>query len=53
MGDFGYWMMEVHPQPLQVMQEGWGGTSDIKERLNTSESNTPLEEDTQASADRP
>lgn len=53
MGDFGYWMMEVHPQPLQVMQEGWGGTSDIKERSNTSESNTPLEEDTQASADRP
>lgn len=53
MGDFGYWMMEVHPQPLQVMQEGWGGTSDIKERSNTSESNTPLEEDTQASVDRP
>ncbi len=53
MGDFGYWMMEVHPQPLQVMQEGWGGTSDIKERSNTSGSNTPLEEDTQASADRP
>lgn len=53
MGDFGYWMMEVHPQPLHAMQEGWGGTSDIKERLNTSESNIPLEEDTQASADRP
>lgn len=53
MGDFGYWMMEVHPQPLQVMQEGWGGTSDIKERSSMSESNTPLEGDTQASADRP
>lgn len=53
MGDFGYWMMEVHPQPLQVMQEGWGGTSDIKERSSMSGSNTPLEGDTQASADRP
>ena len=53
MGDFGYWMMEVHPQPLQAMQGGWEAASDIKEKSSTSGSNIPPEGDTQASAGRP
>ena len=53
MGDFGYWMMEVHPQPLQAMQGGWEAASDIKEKSSMSGSNIPPEGDTQASVDRP
>lgn len=53
MGDFGYWMMEVHPQPLQAMQGGWEAASDIKEKSSRSGSNIPPEGDTQASVDRP
>lgn len=53
MGDFGYWMMEVHPQPLQAMQGGWEAASDIKEKSSRSGSNIPLEGDTQASVDQP
>ncbi|MGN1206183.1 MAG: DUF6128 domain-containing protein [Eubacterium sp.] len=50
MGDFGYWMMEVHPQSVMKDREC---TPDIKERWNRSESNIPPEEDRQASVDRP
>ena len=53
MGDFGYWMMEVHPQPLQAMQGGWEAASDIKEKSSPSGSTIPPEGDTQASAGRP
>lgn len=53
MGDFGYWMMEVHPQPLQAMQGGWEAASDIKEKSSRSGSNIPPEGDTQASVDQP
>lgn len=53
MGDFGYWMMEVHPQPLQVRQEGWESTSSPIGKWNISESNIPPEEGRRASEDLP
>ena len=53
MGDFGYWMMEVHARPGEKNPQDWECASEIKGKSNMSPSNSPPEEDKLTPVDRP